>query len=103
MKWFIQHEPDCTMNHDGSSKAMEEEGAKLMFSRSEAMHGLRYTTYLGDGDSSSYSGVVKSRPYGPHIDINKEDCVGHIQKRMGTSLRKVTDTYKGIYFIILNF
>jgi len=41
---------------------------------------LIYKYYLGDGDTSSYNDVVKKH--------QKLECVGHIQKRIGTRLRK---------------
>ena len=59
------------------------------------LRGLRYTTYVGDGDSAAYGSVVDARPYGPDIVIKKEDCVGHIQGRMGKHLRRLVDQHKG--------
>ena len=50
---------------------------------------------LGDGDSKSYASVTKSEPYGPGVFIPKEDCIGHVTKRMGTALKKVLTDYKG--------
>lgn len=53
---------------------------------------LRYAVFIGDGDSSSFKAVQDAQPYGPEFQVMKSDCVGHIQKMMGTSLRKlVTD------------
>ncbi|CAG2244377.1 unnamed protein product [Mytilus edulis] len=95
LQWFVEHEKDCTLNHDGSAKTMEAQGAVILFRRSEEKHSLQYTTYVGDGDSSAYGNVVDSRPYGPNIIIAKEDCVGHIQGRMGKHLRRLVDQYKG--------
>ncbi|CAG2231222.1 unnamed protein product [Mytilus edulis] len=95
LQWFVEHEKDCTLNHDGSAKTMEAQGAVILFRRSEEKHSLQYTTYVGDGDSSAYGNVVDSRPYGPNIIIAKEDCVGHIQGRMGKHLRRLDDQYKG--------
>ncbi|CAC5384976.1 unnamed protein product [Mytilus coruscus] len=94
LQWFVEHETDCTLNHDGSAKTMEAQGAVILFRRSVEKHSLQYTTYVGDGDSSAYGNVVDSRPYGPNIIIAKEDCVGHIQGRMGKHLRRLVDQYK---------
>lgn len=81
---------------------MEAQGAVILFRRSEEKHSLQYTTYVGDGDSSAYGNVVDSRPYGPNIIIAKEDCVGHIQGRMGKHLRRLVDQYKGtVQYIVL--
>ena len=56
-----------------------------------------YTTYVGDGDSSSFGEVCEAmkKKYGNDYLVLKEDCVGHIQKRMGTSLRKYKRDVKG--------
>ncbi|KAJ4427574.1 hypothetical protein ANN_25222, partial [Periplaneta americana] len=58
----------CVKNHDGSSGAMEAEGAKEIFQRS-----------LGDRMSA----------------IEKLECVGHMQKRMGRRLRNLKKEMKG--------
>ncbi|XP_076082651.1 uncharacterized protein LOC143053758 [Mytilus galloprovincialis] len=79
---------------------MEAQGAVILFRRSEKKHSLQYTTYVGDGDSSAYGNVVDSRPYGPNIIIAKEDCVGHIQGRMGKHLRCLIDQYKVVVQIL---
>ncbi|XP_072032290.1 uncharacterized protein [Amphiura filiformis] len=64
--------------------------------RSEDTLGLRYTTYVGDGDSSSFSRITQEQPYGPDVTTIKEECVGHIQKRMGCRLRKLVEKKKGV-------
>lgn len=50
---------------------------------------LMYTTYIGDGDSKSYSTISKMQPYGPLQFIEKEECTAQITKRMGTGLREI--------------
>ena len=57
-------------------------------------YNLRYTKYLGDGDSSLFSKVVKSKPYGDFI-LEKLECIGHYQKRTGSRLRKKIKDLKG--------
>ena len=69
---------------------------KELFQKSEEF-GLRYTTYVGDGDSRSFTIIRKLEPYGPDTEITKEECVGHIQKRMGTRLRSLITKSKGNY------
>uniref|UniRef100_A0A6P7GDN8 Uncharacterized protein LOC114336144 n=1 Tax=Diabrotica virgifera virgifera TaxID=50390 RepID=A0A6P7GDN8_DIAVI len=65
---------------------MEAHAIVSMFQRSEE-HNVRYLNYIGDGDSKTYSGVLESKPYGNDFVVNKKECVGHVQKRMGTRLR----------------
>ena len=51
---------------------MEADGALTLFKRSQSKLGLTYKTYIGDGDSKSYSTVGKAMPYGPLIHIAKQ-------------------------------
>ena len=75
---------------------MECAGAVLVFMRPVEQHQLRYTSYIGDGDSSSYSDVVNSRPYGEGVKIDKLECLGHVQKPMGSRCRSLRLSLKGI-------
>ena len=87
----------CNINHSGSAGSMEASGAVEMFLRSIDKHGLIYKIFVGDGDSSSY-GKVKERclqEFGEIYDVEKEECVGHIQKRLGTALREYKRKNKG--------
>ena len=92
--WYANH--DCQINHDRSAGAMESAGAVAMFKRSIDCHHLRYTSYIGDGDSSSYSDVANSQPYGDGVKIEKKECIGHVQKRMGTRCRGLRQSLKGV-------
>jgi hypothetical protein len=93
---YLQWQADrkFSSNHVGSAGAMESVGALRIFTRSEATRDLRYTKYLGDGDSSSFKTVSENKPY-EDVDIEKLECVGHIQKRVGTRLRNLRKDYKG--------
>ena len=91
-KWKLTHV--CRVNHTGSAGAMELVGAVRIFSRSEYKHGLKYTKYLGDGDSAAYKKVTEVKPYGPEFPIEKLECVGHVQKRCGTRLRRLKNENK---------
>ncbi|XP_065069807.1 uncharacterized protein LOC135694862 [Rhopilema esculentum] len=93
MNWKIQHGSFCTKNHSGSSGQMEVAGVLDMFKRSEERYGLRYIAFIGDGDSSTFSCVSNAKPYGEHISIEKKECVGHVQKRLGSRLRKLKVSY----------
>ena len=52
---------------------------------------------MGDGDTSSFSEVVASEPYKDHGNVvpEKLECVGHVQKRLGTRLRNMVKRHKG--------
>ena len=47
----------CKINHEKSSGAMEGASAVIQFKRSIKLRKLRYVTYVGDGDTSSYKGM----------------------------------------------
>ncbi|KAH7938049.1 hypothetical protein HPB49_019527 [Dermacentor silvarum] len=73
---------------------MEVEGAVLLFNRSPRKNGLRYMTILSDGDSRWFHALQEADVYG-FIKIQKEDCVNHAQKRMGTALSNLIARHKG--------
>ena len=81
-RWQAEHK--CKLNHTGSAGPMEGDGYVRIFGRSEKRLGLRFTEYLGDGDSSSFKKVQESQPYRDETSIVKLECVGHVQKRCGT-------------------
>lgn len=84
------------MTHYGSSGSMEAAAATDIFARSVRLYNLRYTRFIGDGDTNSFKTVFESDPYGPDIKIEKIECVGHVQKRMGTRLRTLKKSKKGV-------
>lgn len=48
--------------------------------------GLEIQNGNGNGDSKTYSSVVKVNSYGKDFVICKKECVGHVQKRIETRL-----------------
>jgi len=91
-EWHEAHVTDgkCQANHTGPSGNMEVDAIKIMFHRS-MNNQVKYRNYIGDGDSKSYTGLINSKPYGEEFVINKKECEGHVQKRMGTRLRNVVN------------
>ena len=94
-KWLAEHSPICSINHEGSVGSMELSGTVTIFKQSVAKYNLRYKNYVGDGDTSSFMNVVQSKPYRENFMINKLECIGHVQKRLGSRLRRLVQTYKG--------
>ena len=88
----------CDINHDGFSEKMEKVGTTDIFLRSVDKRNMKYVTFVGDGDSASFGTVKEAclNVYGNEYVVQKEECVGHIQKRMGTALRKLKRKSKGI-------
>ena len=86
-RWRAEHN-NCKANYKGSAPTMESEGADRIFRRSVATQKLRYTDLYSDGDSKSYN-RVKDVYSADGIQIAKKECIGHVQKRVGTALRKL--------------
>ena len=87
--WLQKHSEHCSKNYAGSANSMELECARRIWERSEQKHKLRYTTILSDGDSKTYDNLLQKKVYGDAIQINKEECVNHVAKRMGTALNNL--------------
>ena len=97
-EWKEAHKLNCSINHEGSSGKMEKDGSVEIFLRSTETRRLRYTTFVGDGDSSSFGAVANAvnRKYGDKYPVEKEDCIGHIQKRLGAALRSYKNKKQGV-------
>ncbi|GBN55278.1 hypothetical protein AVEN_112467-1 [Araneus ventricosus] len=80
----IKCDHECS-NYKGSSGNMESVGAFRIFERSVMKQELQYTEYYGDGDSKAFSKVKDI--YGEDT-VTKLECIGHVQKRVSSRLRK---------------
>lgn len=74
---------------------MEVDAVKEMFARSEEQLGVKYVNYIGDGDTKTFKAILDFDPYS-NVTVQKKECVGHVQKRMGTQLRDVKKNIKGL-------
>ncbi|GFU84202.1 uncharacterized protein TNCV_2488671 [Trichonephila clavipes] len=69
---------------------METVGMVRIFQRSLSHRSVRYTSYIGDGDSKTFSSIITaSNPYGEDITVSKLNVLDMFKKRMGTRLRKL--------------
>lgn len=94
-EWAQLHEEECQANHEGSAGKMEVDAVIEMFHRSERLHKVKYAQYIGDGDCKTFKGILDAQPYENFI-IRKKECIDHIQKRMGTRLRTIKKSTKGL-------
>ncbi|XP_052130897.1 uncharacterized protein LOC113206150 isoform X2 [Frankliniella occidentalis] len=94
--WKEEHleKEECSINFNDSSGNMEAAGAVILFKRSVQEANLRYVSFLADGDAKTLSQLNKEQPYGSAVVIQKEECVNHVSKRMGTALRKLVQDEK---------
>ena len=56
---------------------------------------MREVCYFGDGDSKVYAEVNSLNIYGEDTNIEKLECIGHVQKRMETRFRTLVRDVKG--------
>ncbi|KAH7958748.1 hypothetical protein HPB49_004447 [Dermacentor silvarum] len=91
-EWKASHE--CQKNMDKKAGVMVVEAGLILFNRSLEKHSLRYATVLSHGDSRTFLALKEAKVYG-YIEVDKEDCVNHVHKRMGTALRNALLTHKG--------
>ena len=75
-------------NYTGSAPTMKPKGTDQMFKCSIDRHNFRYITFYGDGDSKSYT-KVKDTYAKDGFPITKKECIRHVQKRVGTAMRKL--------------
>ena len=86
----------CFKNWNSSSSAMETDIILEGFLECETQHGLRYISFIGDGDSSVYPTLISSVPWG--YGITKVECANHCIKCYRTALEKLVQdnpSYKG--------
>jgi len=74
---------------------MEVDSVIKMFRRSESLFDIKYANYVGDGDSKTFKGILDSQPY-EDFTVKKKECIDHVQKRMGSRLRKLKQSTKGL-------
>ena len=69
---------------------MEAAAAVKLWTRS-TNHNFRYVSFVSDGDSSAYKAVCALNDgRGPYeTPVQKEECVNHVARRLGTRLRKL--------------
>ncbi|GFX30691.1 uncharacterized protein TNCV_4862151 [Trichonephila clavipes] len=91
---------NCAKNYEGFSGGMECRGVLSIFQRSETSRKACYTQYLGDGDLKGFLTIKEAKVYGD-TEVEKLECVGHVQKRMGTRLRNILKMSKGIKPVFL--
>ncbi|GFX00723.1 uncharacterized protein TNCV_4576901 [Trichonephila clavipes] len=87
-EWKLKHQPHCVKNHMGSSSKMEVDGYFKDRCHNEMRNILSISVKGTQKPSQSFKGQH-------HILSEKVECVGHIQKRMGSRLRKLKTMNRG--------
>ena len=94
--FWAEHQIEYLANFASSSQSMEGAGALQLWKRSVEKNKLIYSTYIGDGDSSSFKNLPKADPYNGVEIVRKEECLGHVQKRHKKHLKKNSNTHPKI-------
>lgn len=66
-----------------------------LFKRSEEKYDVKYTCYIGDGDSKTFKAISDAKPY-ENTAIFRKECIGRAGKRMEARLRSDKKANKGI-------
>ena len=87
-EWWESYKSNCTINHDHQVGIWRQK-VPVVFFRSVEKRGLVCSIMVGDGEIVCNAAVVNAlkKKY-EDTQVMKEECVGHIQKRIGTSLRE---------------
>ena len=78
---------NCAINYHGSSVGVEADAGIDIFIRSIETRRLKYTTFVGSCFAKVRDGCAAR--YGDQYPVVKEECNGHVQKRMGGGLREL--------------
>lgn len=74
---------------------MKVDEVKEMFGRSDEFLGVKYAIYIGNGDTKTFKALLDMDPY-DDLKIQKKECVGHVEKRLGTRMRNVKTNVEGL-------
>ena len=92
-----QDKHKCFRNWNASSSEMETDIIVQGFTEAEKVHGVRYTKFIGDGDSSVYPTLIQKVSGWGHA-IKKLECANHVCKCYRGALEKLVrdnPSYKG--------
>ncbi|GFS62882.1 uncharacterized protein TNCV_2276031 [Trichonephila clavipes] len=92
--WQKGHADECDKTFNGTSGAMEMHAALIMWRRSISDCQMRFVSMLSDGDSKTFQFLSDNKIYGSDIKIKREECLNHIAKKIGTSLRNKVKEWK---------
>ena len=100
IQWSEKHSSVCNVNHKGSSDSMESQGACEILLRSVEKHNLKYTQFVGDGDTGSFAKVRDSceEAFKGNYVVVKEELKGRLPDKI---IGKVQNCYGEVILVIL--
>lgn len=84
-------------NHSGSSKSVETKITKACFNTPN--HGVKYSNYNGDKDTSTESHIKYSIGH----DIEKRTKMNYATRTLGSHLYGVEKSVKGLTGVVINY
>lgn len=85
-------EHTCSKNFDGPSTGMESDILVEGFSKSLELYGLKYHTFIADGDSSVHKRINDSFPY--KEKVKKLECRNHLLRNLRKKIKEVAGNTK---------
>lgn len=79
----------CGKNHVCSSASMESSILVEGFKKSVEMYGVKFSTMIADGDSSTYKKILDARPYNK-LTVEKVECRNHLLRNYCNKLKALT-------------
>lgn len=94
-KWAENHKEVGDVNHDGSVGKMGVDAVVEMIQRSEALHQVKYTHYIGDGDCKTFKHIIDVKLY-ENVIVPKKEYVDYVKRRMCTNLHNLKKNARGL-------
>lgn len=82
----------CYKNYNGPSTGMESDILVEGFSKSLQLYGLKYQTFVADGDSSVHKRINDSYPY--KEKVKKIECRNHLLRNMRKKIKELATNTK---------
>ncbi|KYN11117.1 hypothetical protein ALC57_16741 [Trachymyrmex cornetzi] len=76
---------DCSSTSMGADTIVEG------FKKSVKEHGVIYSTFIADGDSSVYRKIIQANPY-PDVFIEKIECRNHLLRNLAIKIKDIAKT-----------
>lgn len=80
--WIEEHEEKCINDRVDNARKLEVDAMTKIFLRSEKKYGIRYTTYIDDGDNKVFKVISKIKSYDDGAIVTKKECVDNVTKNM---------------------
>ncbi|KAG8240396.1 hypothetical protein J437_LFUL002539 [Ladona fulva] len=63
-----------------------------MFQRLEKLFGVRYSNYCQRWGCKNIEAILDKQPYSEDFKVIESECIGYVEKRMGSQLRNIKNS-----------